>query len=179
VYDLLLAQIPAEPTSLLVLPHFTPTGTPYFDVSPVSAILGLSLSTHRGQFIKALLEGVTYEMRLNLDILAEAGVPVGELCAIGGGAKSEAWMQIKADIMGVPIVSLNVSEAACLGAALLAAVGSGAIASIPAATTEWVHPRRVFDPAPANAMRYSERYSVYRRLYDTLKPIGQELNRLT
>ena len=177
-YELLISQIPAEPTGILVLPHFGPTGTPHFDVSPTGAILGLSLSTTKGEFVKSLLEGTTYEMKLNVEILARAGVEIGELRAIGGGAKSEAWMRIKADIMDIPITSLHVSEAACLGAGILAAVGAGAIDSIESAVNEWVHTDRVYEPSPANAAKYRERYEIYRKMYETIKPLGREMGRL-
>jgi len=112
-------------------------------------------------------------MRLNVDILNRAGVDIGELRAIGGGAKSPAWMQIKADIMGLPIVAMNVSEAAGLGAAMLAAVGSGQIDSLESAVESWVRPDRVFDPDPGRTRIYQDRYAVYRQLYTTLKPLGQ------
>jgi xylulokinase len=174
-YDLLLESIPSTPTSVLVLPHFTATGTPYFDTNPTSAVLGLTLSSTRGDLIRSLLEGVTYEMRLNVDILRAAGVPISELRAIGGGAKSAAWMQIKADIMDIPIVSMDVSEAAGLGAALLAALGSGALDSVEDGVNSWVRPARVFEPEVEGARAYRERYDVYRDLYRALKPLGTRM----
>jgi xylulokinase len=172
VYDLLLSQIPPGPTGILVLPHFVATGTPHFDTAPTGAVIGLDLATTRGEFIRALLEGVTYEMRLNVDILREAGVGISELRAIGGGAKSEAWMQIKADIMDIPIVSMDVSEAASLGAALLAAVGSGAIDTIDSGVETWARPKRVYRPDAGRTRAYEERYDVYRQVYGALKPLG-------
>lgn len=174
-YDMLMRQIPGEPTSLLVLPHFAATGTPHFDISPVGAILGLELTTQRGEFIKALLEGVTYEMKLNVEILAQAGIEIAELRAIGGGAKSDAWMQIKADIIDKPIVAMEVSEAAGLGAAMLAAVGSGALTSLEEAVAAWVRPKRVFEPSPSTAAAYQERYATYSKLYPALKPLSSEM----
>jgi xylulokinase len=178
-YDLLLESIPSKPTGVLVLPHFVATGTPHFDTAPTSGILGLTLASTRGEFIRALLEGVTYEMRLNVDILDEAGVQISELRAIGGGARSAAWMQIKADIVNIPIVSMNVSEAAGLGAALLSAVGSGAIDSVESGVDAWVRPSRVFEPSGEGVRAYSERYAVYRDLYTTLRPLGRRMGKWT
>ena len=86
-YDLLMRAMAAEPTDLLVLPYFTPSGTPYFDAHMPGAILGLRLATTRGQVLRALVEGVAMEMRLNLEILQESGLAVRQLRAIGGGAK--------------------------------------------------------------------------------------------
>ena len=94
-YELLLRQMPESPTKLLVLPYFTPTGTPYFDTKIKGAILGLDLSTTREEIMKALLEGVVFEMRLNLEILEQAGYKIDELIVIGGGAKSKVWNQFK------------------------------------------------------------------------------------
>ena len=175
VYDLLLKQIPSEPTNIFVLPHFTPTGTPHFDTCPTGAILGLDLTTTRGQFIKALLEGITYEMRLNVEILAQAGNEIKELRAVGGGAKSEIWMQLKSDIIGLPIVSLNISEAACFGAAMLAAAGAGAVSSPKEAAKMWVKPSRTFTPNKKNLDLYDKKYDIYRNLYETVKPIGSKI----
>ena len=84
---------------MLVLPHFTTTGTPHFDNHSRGAIMGLTLDTTRQDIVRAVLEGITYELRMCIDLLDEAGVPVDELRATGGGAKSAPWLQIKADIM--------------------------------------------------------------------------------
>ena len=177
-YKLILRQVPGTPTNILVLPYFAATGTPHFDSSPAGAIIGLHLTTSRGQMIRALLEGVTYEMKLNVEILASAGIEIKELRAIGGGAKSDIWMQIKSDIIGLPIVSLSISEAACLGAAMLAAVGCNEIPSIRDAVKLWVRPNKVFEPSKKNVALYNKRYDIYKNLYETIKPIGSELTKL-
>ncbi|MDP6106925.1 MAG: FGGY-family carbohydrate kinase, partial [Candidatus Brocadiia bacterium] len=111
VYEVLIEAMDDEPTDILVQPHFTMAGTPYMDTNPVGAILGLTLSTTRGQFLRAILEGISYELKLNLEILAQAGVEVTEFRAIGGGAKSDFWLQLKADMYRRPVVRLQVPEA--------------------------------------------------------------------
>lgn len=177
-YELILQQVPSEPTNIMVLPHFVTTGTPHFDSSATGAILGLKLTTSRGEVIRALLEGVTYEMRLNVEILAQAGIEIKQLRAIGGGAKSDIWMQIKSDIIGLPIVSLNINEAACLGAAILAAVGCRSVSSIKDAAKLWVRPSKVFEPFKKNVALYNQRYDIYRNIYNTIKPISSKLAKL-
>ena len=104
-YELLLNQMPDEPSRLLVLPYFTPSGTPYFDVSVKGAIIGMDLSVKRGEILKALLEGVAFEIKLNLDILKRSGYEIKELRLIGGGTKSQKLIQLKADVTGTPITS--------------------------------------------------------------------------
>ena len=165
-YVLLLDKMPVDPTKLLVLPYFTPTGTPYFDPSAKGAIIGLDLSTSRIEIMKALLEGVAYEMKLNLEILEESGYKVNELRVIGGGAKSKAWNQLKADIIGQPVTVLNVTEAGCMGAAMLvkAAFTKDNIVEI---AENWVKP--VMKLYPEKDKEYAQKFIHYKKLYPTLK----------
>ena len=178
VYDIILSDIPDEPTNIFVQPHFVSAGTPYFDPNPTGAIIGLSLNNSKGDVVKALLEGVTYEMKLNLRLLRASGIPINELFAFGGGAKSDKWLQIKADILGVPIHSIATSQAGCLGAALLAAKAIGDIDSIEDAARKNSRPRKTFEPNTENMKRYDRRYEIYSDIYQTIKPIGKKINEL-
>ena len=165
--DILKSAAP-EPTRLLVLPYWTPSGTPYFDLHTAGAILGLRLTTTRGEILRALLEGVAFEMRLNLEILQESGGAIRELRAIGGGAKSVFWTQLKADVLGRPITTLNVTEAGCLGVALLAcAAVTGQ--PVPTLVQQWVKPHITLTPRPAAARWYDEQFARYRQLYPALR----------
>ncbi|HIE03492.1 MAG TPA: hypothetical protein EYP61_01905 [Candidatus Latescibacteria bacterium] len=170
-YDLILSDLPEGPTGLLVLPHFTATGTPHFDVRSKGVVLGLTLSTSRKEFIKALLEGVTMEMRLNLELLEEAGVQVRELRLTGGGAKSRVWSQIKADILGRSISTLYVSEATSLGTAILAGVALGEYSSVEEAADRLVRVKETFEPNPKLHEVYAERSELYKEVYPRLKDI--------
>jgi len=174
VYDVILEQMPTEPTDLLVLPYFTSTGTPYFDPKPTSVILGLDLGTTRGQLIRALLEGLSFEIKLNIELLADAGVELDELRAVGGGAKSERWLQLKADVFNRRVVSLETSEAACLGVALLAGTAAGAYRSLGEAVAATVRPTRTYTPDPQRARFYGEQFGRYRRLYPLTEQLRQE-----
>jgi xylulokinase len=170
-YELLLNAIPDAPSGLLVLPYFTPTGTPYFDTEVRGAILGLRLSTSRVEVLRALLEGVALEMRLNLDILNRSGVQVDELIAVGGGAKSRRWTQLKADVMNKPITTVAVTEAGCLGAAMLArAADTGE--DLAAIAKDWVRVTDVVEPNAEHAAIYEERFPTYLKLYPTLKTLS-------
>ncbi len=169
-YQLLLEQMPDEPAKAMVLPYFTPTGTPFFDTEATGAILGLRLSSRRGEIIKALLEGVAFEMRLNLDILDRCGCKIDQLRAIGGGARSEVWTQLKADVIGKPIVVLNVEEAGCMGVAMLArAADSGQ--SLVELAESWVQPVQTKQPRPELTDWYNERFDLYSKLYPALKQL--------
>lgn len=167
-YELLVRAMAAEPTDLLVLPYFTPSGTPYFDAQTPGAILGLRLSTTRGQVLRALIEGVAMEMRLNLEILAESGLAVEQLRAIGGGAKSRELVQLKADVLDRPITTLSVTEAGCLGVALLACAAHTGAAPRELAKS-WVKVGPAIEPDPGHAARYRRRFAAYRELYPAVR----------
>jgi xylulokinase len=167
-YELLMEQLPGEPSGLLVLPYFTPTGTPYFDVSVKGAILGLDMSTTREQVLRALLEGVAFEIRLNLDILKESGYEVRELRIIGGGARSMKHVQLKADVIGMPVTVLDVREAGCMGMAMLAkAFFTGT--DITEIGRSWVKP--VARAVPNGNDYYTTKFETYRKLYPLLKTL--------
>lgn len=169
-YELILNNLPDRPTNLMVLPYFTPTGTPYFDPHATGAILGLRLSTTRGEVLRALLEGVALEMRLNMDILDRSGICIRELIASGGGAKSGRMTQLKADVLNRPITTLPITETGCFGAALLA---QSAHTGEPAAQLAEARIRRSDEvrPDPERAAFYSERFERYKTLYPALKKI--------
>ena len=171
-YDLLISQIPEHPSRLFILPHFTATGTPHFDTNSKGAILGLTLSTTKQDIFRAILEGVTYEMKLNVELLESAGVQIDRLYAIGGGAKSGTWMQIKADIMNKPIAVLEVTESACLGAAILAGTAISEYKSAKTTATELSKIRKFFEPDKENSATYTERFSLYRQIYPAIADLN-------
>lgn len=167
-YELLLNQMPDEPSGLLVLPYFTPSGTPYFDVSVRGAIMGMDLSVKRGEILKALLEGVAFEIKLNLDILKRSGYEIKELRLIGGGTKSEKLVRLKTDVIGTPITILDIREAGCMGAAILAkAACSGTDPRKIAA--DWIKP--VARIEPKNSDHYNRKFESYKKLYPALKEL--------
>lgn len=174
-YDLLLAEAPPGPTDLLFLPHFSGSGTPVWDNSSKGAVLGLTFAATQATLAKALLEGLTFELRHNLDLLKAAGVPITELHAVGGGARSPLWLQLKADICQVPLRVPAVTEAACLGAALLAGVAAGVYPDVAAAVAQTVHLQQRIEPQAASAAAYNEKYHLYRQVYPALIPLLRQL----
>jgi xylulokinase len=174
-YDLILAGAPAGPTGLMVLPHFSGAGTPLLDVHSRAAILGLTFGTTQGELAKAILEGLTYELRRNLELLREAGIRLEVLHAVGGGARSETWLQMKADICRVQLRVPQITEAACLGAAMLAAVGAGAEPDIASCVSHAVRFDRTVEPRREQAERYDRRYQLYGKLYPALRPLHGEI----
>jgi xylulokinase len=128
-------------------------------------IAGLTLATSRGELIKGLLEGVTYYFREGLDHMAAAGIAIEEYRVTGGGARSDAWLQITADIMGRPLARPRITEAGALGAAILAGLGAGVFSSMEEAVSALVQVERVFTPDVGRHRQYEERFVLYGRLY--------------
>jgi len=116
LYARLNAELPAEPTRLLVLPHFDPPPWPEYLPDSAGAILGLRSNTTRGEILKAIMEGATYHFVDGIAALRRMGIDTTEFVASGGGARSDAWLQLKADIFGVPFVRLQRAELAGLRA---------------------------------------------------------------
>jgi xylulokinase len=171
IYELLINKATQGPSGLYLLPHFAGAATPYMDPEAKGAIIGLKIDHGKADLIKAILEGITYEMMVNLEHLKDAGIEVNELRAVGGMAKSEVFLQLKADMIGKRIVSLNVSEAGTLGVAMLAGTASGVYPSLDAAVEKLVKVKKVFLPNEQQHEIYLEKYQTYTRIYPAVKEI--------
>jgi xylulokinase len=174
-YDLMLADAPSGPTDLLVLPHFAGAGTPTFDTASRGAIVGLTFASTRAEIALAILEGLTYELCLNLELLRSGGVQIDVLRAIGGGARSRRWLQLKADATGIPVVTPRVTEAAALGAALLAGAGAGIYATAADAAERCLVLSDTYEPDSRRHQAYRQRFELYRELYPAIAPIAHGL----
>jgi len=170
IYDYFLLQMNENPTNLLVLPHFTPTGTPYFDANSKGAILGLQLNTNRYEFAKALLEGVAFEMKLNLDIMEKSGMKIDKFIATGGGAKSEIWTQLKSNILNKPISVIDIKEVGCFGAAMIACsaiTGKDIIQLVKQNKKEIMRVK----PNPQQSEIYNKKFLQYKKIYSLMKQL--------
>ncbi len=170
-YDLMLENAPDGPTALFVLPHFAGSGTPWLDTSSTGAILGMTFAAGRAEIAKAILEGLTFELRINLDLVKNGGAEIEELHAAGGGAKNSLWLQLKADICHIPLCVPEVTEAACLGAALLAGTGAGVYRDLKTAVSQTVKIKARVEPNPHTMTLYNERFMTYRKIYPALREL--------
>lgn len=175
VYRLMETKAPEGPSSVLVLPHFNGSGTPWCDLDSKGAFIGLTMATTRHDIVKGILDSLTYELRINIETMREAGISINELRSVGGAAKSPIWLQIKADITGCSVATLKIRESACLGAALLAGTASGCYSNLDEAVKHTVILQDKYYPDKEAEKRYNEKYSVYRELYSTLKSINKRL----
>ena len=160
-----------EPTGLLVLPHFAGAATPYMDTGSRGAILGLTAGTTLPEIYRACMEGVAYEMRLNYDALADSGIHFTKLHATGGGARSKVWMQMKADILNLPITSMKTSDAGTVGSAMLTGVAAGVFKDLKEAASVMVRQRETYHPDPLRHAQYMQIYERYKKVYQAVRPL--------
>lgn len=175
IFDALMREMPVAPTRLLALPHFEMTGTPHFIADSAGVLAGLRTHTTRGDILKAIIEGAAFYFLESLNAIKTLGIDTSEFIATGGGAKSSAWLQILADIYGVPFARPRITECGALGAAMLAGLGCGCFTSAAEAAARFVQPERVFTPDPRRHAQYQEHYARYQRLYPALKGLLAEL----
>jgi xylulokinase len=153
---------------LIFLPTFNGSTAPVVDASARGAFLGLKLSHQRSHVIRALLEGISLEIRWMLDAIAATGVPVEEIRLAGGGSKNKIWNQIHADILGRPVRTVLNPDAALVGGAMCAAVGLGIYPDFQQAAQAFVRLGPPVAPLPENRSAYAGSYERFVGLFTLL-----------
>jgi xylulokinase len=173
-YDALLgeaAEVPAGSDGLLWAPYLFGERTPHLDPEARAAFVGITASTTRAHYVRAVLEGVAMSLKDSLTLLGEMGVPVEAIRLGGGGARGWLWRQIQADVYGRAVEVLEAEEGGAFGAALLAGTGIGVWPSVEAACAATIRVAEVIEPKDAEVM--SAAYGRYRRMYPALKEMGR------
>jgi len=169
------ADVPAGSDGLLFLPYLTGERSPHPDPLARGAFVGLTLGHALPHLTRAVLEGVAFGLRDGLDLMMAAGMPAAtRIRASGGGTASPLWRQILADVLEAEIATVDTTEGAAYGAALLAGVGAGWFPTVDAATEALVRATPVAEPGPDRS-RYAEVHAVYRELYPALAPTFRRL----
>lgn len=163
------AGAPPGCEGLLFLPYLTGERTPYPDPCARGVYFGLTLRHDRRHLARAVMEGVAYGLRDSFEILDEMSVPVREVRASGGGARSPLWRQIQADVTGREHVCINIDEGPALGVALLAGVGTEVWSSVAEACRAVIQVSERCAPDPQTSAVYNRYYPIYRSLYGSLK----------
>ena len=161
----------SDPSGLLVLPHFAGAATPYMDNGAKGVILGLTTASDVSQIYLGCLEGVVYEMLLNLRGLMETSFSTKRLVAAGGGAKSRLWMQMKAAVLDLPITALKTSDAGTVGSAMMAGIAAGIFADLKDAASHMVEEAETYTPRPEMHAKYMQIYDRYENVYSAVRPL--------
>lgn len=175
IYAEMLSEMPSSPSPVMVLPHFSETGPPEFITDSSGVLAGLGLTTSRGDILKGILEGNTFYLRGCVESLPPTGIEIKDFRVVGGGSRSDSWVQISADIMGRPFVRTKVSEAGTLGAAIIAGVGSGVFPSVSAGVEAMVRLGETFYPDRGRQTLYDGKYEKYSRLWPQMRDYLREL----
>ena len=155
--DELAKDVPAGCDGLTMLPYFCGSTMPKYNPEATAVFSGINLSHTRGHFARSIMEAVAFTLRQDLEYIGNDFIK--EIRITGGGAASPLWAQIKANVTGKELRTVNESETACLGTAILAAVGTGAFHSIEQAANELVRPRRSYLPDGTDYEDAYERYN--------------------
>ena len=177
VYAELDLQAPEKPTGILILPHFAGAANPYMDTGSKAAIVGLTLENTSADIYKALMEGVSYEMMVNIEHLNSFDIDFDKIYATGGGAKSDVWLQIKSDVWNKEVVSLSAKEVGACGTCMLCTVAVGVYKDLNEAKQFFVKEKSAYTPCAQNVSIYGKYYSAYKELYSAVRPIVEDLNK--
>lgn len=180
LFDALVNQVPPGSMGLILQPYWSP-GLKVPGPEAKGAIIGFGDVHTRAHLYRAILEGLAYALREGKERTERRShVPITELRVTGGGSRSDAAVQLTADLFGLPVVRPHVYEASGLGAAIDAAVGVGFHPDFATAVQEMTRPGRVFEPDPHTREVYDGLYHrVYKQIYRRLQPLYEQIQEIT
>lgn len=169
VYARLIAEMPVGPSRVMSLPHWSTGGPPEFIADSSGVLVGLRLETTRGEILKGMLEAIAFDLKACIERLPEAGIEISDYRVVGGGSKSDTWIQLCADILDRPLVRPKITEAGILGAAIMAGAGARVFGSLEAGVETMVSLDRTFEPDPDMRGLYERRFEKYKQLWPLMK----------
>ncbi len=172
------SEVPPGSEGLIFLPYLSGERTPHLDPDARGAFFGLTARHGVAHMTRAVMEGVVFSLRDALEIMRGLGVPVEDVRATGGGARSALWRELQADVYGTPVRRTVADEGPAYGAALLAGVASGTYADVDEASSVVELREEVTEPEPERIKTYEEQYEVYRSLYPATRSAMSRLTEL-
>ncbi|WP_150273448.1 xylulokinase [Paenibacillus tepidiphilus] len=170
-----VGAIPAGSGGLLFTPYISGERTPHPDANIRGSFIGMDSGHTLSHFARSVLEGITFSLRESIEIVRDSGKEINEIVAIGGGAKNETWLQMQADIFNASIVKLESEQGPAMGAAMLAAYGSGWFASLGECAEAFIRPAEVFKPNAEQAAVYDGLFSIYQEVYGQTRGLNDKL----
>ncbi len=165
----LAAESSLGANGLLLIPHMVGAGAPHWNPHAKGLLFGLSLGHKRKDVYRAILEGVAFEVKKNIEVFKNVGMEPKELNLTGGGSRSALWNQIMADVLGVTCVRNEIEEATSLGAAILAASGAGLFSDISEAADKLCKVEHKYVPNEENTKYYNKIYHLSYDIYTSLE----------
>jgi sugar (pentulose or hexulose) kinase len=168
IIDEMVEKSPVGSKGLIMMPYFAGASAPRWNSNAKGSLIGLTFAHDRSCIARSVLEGITLEVRDILESIKNAGINIEKIRIMGGASKSAVWRQIQADIFGVSVETLKVSDSAVLGAAILGGVGFGFFKNIYHGVREMVKTAAKVDPIEKNIKVYNELYDTYCYTYKAL-----------
>ena len=166
-YDEMNKKVSEKPTDLLIMPHFAGAATPYMDTGSRAAVFGLTFEHDIWDIYKALMEGTSYEIMLNLQKLCNLGINISQIMATGGGSNSDVWLQIKADVFGAEISVLDTAEVGAAGTAQIAGKAIGVYGD----DIRLAKVKKTFYPNFEKHFYYLKQLEKYKKIYNASKEV--------
>jgi xylulokinase len=177
-FDSLLAglnEVPIGSNGLLFTPYLAGERTPYADSVIRGSFIGMDSSHHRNDFVRSVIEGITFSLNESIEIFRESGKTIDTVISIGGGAKNEEWLQIQADIFNAKIVKLSSEQGPAVGAAILAAYGCKWFESLEECANVFISSAKAYTPVPENVEKYKQLFQLYKQVYVQTKELNEGL----
>lgn len=168
-------SVPVGSKGLLFTPYLVGERTPHADALIRGSFIGMDSSHERKDFVRAVLEGITFSLNESIDIFRSNGKKIDTIVSTGGGTKNNDWLQIQADIFNAKIVKLSSEQGPGMGAAMLAAYGAGWFDSLQACANEFLKVDKEFKPIKENVEKYQELFNIYKDVYKQTKSLNESL----
>ncbi|MEK3888122.1 xylulokinase [Bacillus sp. FSL K6-3431] len=171
-----LNEVPIGANGLLFTPYLAGERSPHADSTIRASFIGMDAAHERKDFVRAVLEGITFSLHESIEIFRDNGKKIETVVSIGGGAKNKHWLQMQADIFNVEIVRLASEQGPGMGAAMLAAYGSGWFTSLQACADTFVQVVETYHPNPDNVATYEKLFPIYQDVYSKTKDLNEQLS---
>ncbi len=160
---------------LIFTPYLVGERTPHADAMIRASFIGMDSAHERKHFVRAVLEGITFSLQESIELFRNSGKEINSIISIGGGAKSDAWLQMQADIFQADVVKLSSEQGPGMGAAMLAAYGSGWFDTLEDCAHAFLQTADTYQPNPENVLIYRELFKVYKEVYNQTKSLNDQL----
>lgn len=168
-------EVPAGSNGLLFTPYIVGERTPHADSNIRGSFIGVDAAHERKHFARAVLEGITFSLNESIEIFRNSGKTIDTIISIGGGAKNETWLQMQADIFNAKIEKLTSEQGPGMGAAMLAAYGSGWFESLKECANAFLQTSKTYEPIPENVEAYQKLFALYQQVYTQTKTLNEQL----
>jgi xylulokinase len=170
-------SVPIGANGLLFTPYLVGERTPHADSVIRGSFIGMDGAHKREHFVRAVMEGITFSLHESINLFREEGKSVDTVISIGGGAKNETWIQMQADIFNAKVIKLESEQGPAMGAAMLAAFGSGWFGSLEECAEQFIREASTFYPKEQNVETYKTLFGLYKNVYAHTKDLNAGLQK--